>query len=235
MEIAAKKLIIAIDDMDIPSALGLVRTTKRYAETFKVGLAMFCAHGPKIVSEIKALGVEVFLDLKLHDIPMQVRVALENIVELGPRFITLHALGGPKMLKEASMALHKTPITPLAVSLLTSHDEQEVDDLGLRPIGEQVLRLVRLAKEARINSFVASAHEVAMIKKELGAEALVICPGIRQNTPTCDQSRVMTAYKAILAGADAIVVGRPITHAVDREKAASMIHEEINKALENKQ
>lgn len=235
MEIAAEKLIIALDDLSDVEALKLVHETSQFAKTFKIGLGMFCAYGPKVIGQIKELGVEVFLDLKLHDIPMQVGKALQSIIQFKPQYITLHALGGAKMLKHAHSTLLGTNIVPLAVSLLTSHDEEEAQSLGFSSLAAQVNRLLGLAKESGISSFVASAHEASMLKKELGSSTRVICPGIRlERLANCDQARVMSAYDAILAGADALVVGRPVTKSNDPKAAAALFHDEIDRALKNK-
>lgn len=228
MEKASKKLIIALDD---PNSINeVVEETRDFADTYKVGLSLFYAHGPKIVTDLKSMGVEVFLDLKLHDIPMQVGEALDQLIRLKPRLLTVHALGGRKMLKEVSKILNDSDIMPLAVTLLTAHNNEDAQSLGFSSIKEQVARLSLMAKDCGINSFVASAEEARQLKRLLPG-CFLVCPGIRsKNLMADDQVRTMSAYDAILAGADALVVGRPITKAADKRAEARKIHEEITRA-----
>lgn len=233
MEIAAQKLIIALDDLDFDEAVALVELTKPYARTFKIGLALFAAYGPAIVKKIHALGVEVFLDLKLHDIPMQIKKTIQNLLPLNPSFITVHASGGSHMLKEAADAVQGSNTMLLAVSILTSLDASLYSAIGFKDsILSGVTNLSQLAYSSGIRGFIASAHEAPMLKQHFNHDCLVICPGVRRkNHAIHDQSRVMSPAEAIFAGADALVVGRPITKAQDIVFEAKAINQEINNAL----
>lgn len=233
MEIAAKKLIIALDDLDFDSAIKLVELTKPYATTFKVGLSLFSAHGPEIVKAINALGVNVFLDLKLCDIPMQVRKAVESVLALKPRFLTVHASGGRAMLKDAADAAFGSGTTLLAVSVLTSLDQHSFSQIGFAStIAHGVMNLTELAFSAGIHGFVSSPHEISQLKQKFGDACFLVCPGVRPHGGEVnDQSRVMTPSEAIFLGADALVVGRPITKAKNIVEAARAINHEIMNAL----
>jgi orotidine-5'-phosphate decarboxylase len=233
MENAAKKLIVALDDLDYKSALNVVSLLRPYASTFKIGLSLFTAHGPQIVREVRDLGVDVFLDLKLFDIPMQVAKAVESALQFSPRFLTVHAMGGKKMLNEAHAMTLGSKTKLLAVSVLTSFDQADYHDVGFNgPIDQGVLRLSDLAFSTGIKAFVSSPHELSVLRSRYGSECFLVCPGVRpHNGEIHDQSRVMTPADAILLSADALVVGRPITKAGNMLKAALMIHEEIASAL----
>lgn len=234
MDSAHHRLIIALDDMDRHQAFSLIENTRQYAQTFKIGLNLFCQNGPDFVREIKALGVDVFLDLKLHDIPVQVAKAVEVVVRLEPRFLTIHALGGLAMLKEAARAAAGSQTTLLAVSVLTSLNQKDFLDLGfLGSLEQGVSRLVNLAYEAGMRGFVCSPHEASSIKA-LVKNCTLVCPGIRSKTDDkADQARVMTAREALNFGADFIVVGRPITQAKNPAMKAGLVHQEIHECLYN--
>lgn len=233
MNSAQSRLIIALDDMDKHQAFSLIKNTRPYAHTFKVGLNLFCHYGPDFVQEIKAMGVDVFLDLKLHDIPVQVARAIEVVVRLEPRFLTIHALGGMAMLKEAARAAKGSNTTLLAVSVLTSLNQGDFFDLGfLGSLDQGVSRLVNLAYEAGIRGFVCSPHEASTVKALVQDNCILVCPGIRSKTDEkADQARVMTASDAMRAGADFIVVGRPITQAQNPMIQAGLVHQEIEECL----
>ncbi len=233
MNNAAKKLIIALDDLGLDEALKLVEETRDFAQTFKIGLSLFSAHGPAIVKQIKSLGVEVFLDLKLHDIPMQVAKAVESALKLGPKFLTIHALGGQQMLREAACVAKGSNTTLLAVSVLTSMDHQQWQDLGFsESIEQSVERLLALSFESGVRGFVASPHEAAKLKQSYHSQCILVVPGVRPASASMDdQKRIMTPYQAIKAGADYLVVGRPITKSADIAMSAKNINQEITDAL----
>lgn len=233
MDTAAKKLIIALDDLSYEAAMDVVEKTRSYAGVFKVGLSLFCAHGPKILNELRAKNVDVFLDLKLHDIPMQVAKAVEEAIKFEPKFLTIHALGGRSMLQEAAKAVLGSKTQLLAVSVLTSMDSQAWQEIGFNTtIEEGAMRLVRVAYESGVRGFVSSPHEVAHLKSYLKHDCLVVCPGVRpMDAHDNDQKRIMTPFKAIEAGADFLVVGRPITKSTDVVMSAKNINQEITKAL----
>jgi len=230
---ASDRLIIALDDESFDTALKLVNTTKLYASTFKVGLSLFCAHGPKIVEAIRALGVDVFLDLKLCDIPMQVEKTIKALNGLSPRFLTVHAWGGEAMLKAALLAANESDVRILVVSVLTSLEDQDYRALGFScSASEGVLNLSKLAFNVGAKNFVSSGLEVRALKQMLGQECFVVCPGVRGAfDQSQDQRRFVSAKQAIMAGADAIVVGRPITRSRDVCEAARLINLEIECAM----
>lgn len=226
------RLVVALDGFNSEQALAVVKELKGVASTFKVGLALFSEQGPEIVDKIQALGAQVFLDLKFHDIPMQVGQAVKAAGKLGPRFLTVHASGGRNML---GMAKANCPAGTelLAVSLLTSLEERDMGELGFASsLIDTFLNFAKLSYAQGITSFVASPLEVRLLKSEVAEEALVICPGIRgAGMPCQDQRRTLSAREAIDEGADILVVGRPITEAPDRVLAAQSILEEIDAAL----
>lgn len=209
------------------------------AEILKVGSQLFTAEGPKIVERIADLGFDIFLDLKFHDIPNTVAGAVAAAAEL-PRvkMLTLHTTGGPTMMRAARDAVAGKETRPalLGVTILTSMDAQTMERIGLAGTpGSRALSLARLAKEAGLDGVVASAHEVAAIREACGPEFLIVVPGIRPaNAAVNDQSRVATPGDAIRAGASYLVVGRPITAAVDPRAATEAIRAEIESAAETR-
>jgi orotidine-5'-phosphate decarboxylase len=234
MSTAAQKLIIALDDLDEAAALAMVEKTKAYAQTYKVGLNLFCAYGPAIVKQISSLGVDIFLDLKLHDIPMQVAKAVETVLVLEPRFLTIHAAGGAQMLECAAQAASGSKTTLLAISVLTSLNQQDYQRLGFTDdIADGVNRLTDLAYASGIHGFVCSAKEAKNLKARFQNQCFLVCPGIRSGVQDLfDQARTLSAGDAIKACADALVVGRPITKAADAAAAAQDINRAINNGLE---
>ncbi|MCA9508438.1 MAG: orotidine-5'-phosphate decarboxylase [Myxococcales bacterium] len=233
MNNAAKKLIIALDDLNFADCCALVEKTRDFAATYKIGVSLFCAHGPTIVKELKSYGVDIFLDLKLHDIPMQVSKAVEQAIDLEPKFLTLHALGGYTMLKEAAHVACGSKTQLLAVSVLTSMDEEQWRILGFADsVKDGVERLIVMSYEAGVRAFVSSPHEAASLKKLFKNDCIAVCPGVRPaDAQHDDQKRIMTPYQAINNGADFLVVGRPITKSADVVMSAGNINAEINKAL----
>jgi orotidine-5'-phosphate decarboxylase len=195
----------------------------------KLGLEFFAAHGPAGVARFQAL--PVFLDLKLHDIPNTVAGAVRALLNLRPAFLTLHAGGGGAMIEAARAEIERTraPTRLLAVTVLTSLDGAALRALGvpLTP-ADQVNRLGRLAMEAGAHGLVCSAHEVAALRSSLGPRPVLVVPGIRPaGAARGDQARTTTPAAAIAAGADYIVVGRPITEAPDVAAAAAAIAADI--------
>jgi len=193
---------------------------------FKVGLEAFVALGPSIVREIVGLGLPVFLDLKLHDIPNTVAGAAASAKHLGASFLTVHALGGVEMMRRAVDAFPGASI--LAVTILTSHDEESLGRLGIAgPSPTAVSRLAALAREARTGGIVCSPLEIAEARRA-HPEATIVVPGIRPaGAAANDQARVATPAAAVRAGADRLVIGRPITGAEDPAAAAEEIAREI--------
>jgi orotidine-5'-phosphate decarboxylase len=232
-----ERTFVALDTRDLDRARELARILSGRVGGFKIGLEAFVAFGPSLIEEMRGLGHVVFLDLKFHDIPNTVAGAAAAAARLGVGLFTVHALGGPAMIAravEASRAAapqgSEAPVV-LAVTILTSHD-----DLSLRRIGIEgdcataVPRLAALAREAGAGGVVCSPLEVAAARRAF-PEGVLVVPGIRPKAegprPPDDQARVATPAEAVLAGADRIVVGRPITEAPDPAAAAEAIADDI--------
>jgi orotidine-5'-phosphate decarboxylase len=196
---------------------------------FKVGSQLFTAAGPDFVRGLVARGAKVFLDLKYHDIPNTVAHAVEQATRLGVSFLTIHALGGREMLEAAVAARPAGGPRLLAITLLTSHDEASLEQLGLSGgVGASVRRLALLAGRAGVDGVVASARELALIREACGPALLIVTPGIRpEGASQGDQARPATPAAARALGADYLVVGRPITEARDPVAAAAAIVAEM--------
>lgn len=221
----APPLIAALDTADLATAQHWAAALAPYCALLKLGLAFFCAQGPIGIGQFHH---PVFLDLKLHDIPATVAAAVRALAPLHPGMLTLHAAGGAAMIAAAREAAERAPgprTRLLAVTVLTSLDTAALEAAGVAGgTHAQVLRLARLALAAGADGVVCSGHEVAMLRDALGAGPLLVVPGIRPiGTSPDDQARVMTAREAMAAGADYIVVGRPITGAPDPAAAAAAI------------
>jgi orotidine-5'-phosphate decarboxylase len=210
-----------------------VEATKSFATTYKIGLSLFVGRGPKIIRDLQSLGADVFLDLKLHDIPMQVHRAVESALAYAPRFLTVHAQGGAAMLKVAARAAKGTNTKILAVTMLTSLGQADMADLGISSsVGDQVRRLADLALSSGIDGLVASPQELTLLCDHVGKSAYLVCPGIRgADDQAHDQARTLSAYEAIRQGANALVVGRPITQAENSLLRAKGIHAEIERGM----
>ena len=201
----------------------------------KVGSQLFTAQGPSILRSLHSLGFGIFLDLKFHDIPNTVAGAIDSARALpGIRLATIHTLGSLEMLRAAQKAAHSgaRAVKLLGVTILTSHDAASLRDAGIQgPPDKAAIRLAKLAKKAGLAGVVASAHEVGAIRRACGPRFLIVVPGIRsQHDSANDQSRIATPATAIQAGADYLVIGRPITRASDPRSAALAIVEEIRQA-----
>jgi orotidine-5'-phosphate decarboxylase len=229
---ARERLIVALDVPSEGDARALADALSGHVGMFKVGSQLFTAAGPEIVHELIARGEKVFLDAKYHDIPNTVAGAVAAASRLGVSLMTVHALGGRAMLEAAVGATPAIGARLLAVTVLTSHDEESLDALGLDgDVAANVQRLARLAKEANVDGVVASPHEVALIRACCGSDFLVVTPGIRPaGTRAGDQARLATPAAALEAGADYLVVGRPITEAKDPAAAADAIVREMEAA-----
>ena len=223
---SADKLIVALDTTDLATAAAWAAATEPHVGLFKLGLEFFLANGAAGVRAIA--GRPVFLDLKLHDIPNTVAGGVRAVLDLRPKMLTIHASGGAAMIEAARKAADAAgadrPMI-LAVTVLTSLDAVALASMGVASSpAEQVLRLGRMALAAGADALVCSPLEVAMLRAELGAEAKFVVPGIRPaGAAANDQARTMTPAEAIDAGANWIVVGRPITGATDPREAAAAI------------
>jgi len=229
-------LIVALDVPDREAALAAVDRLRGRAGCFKIGLEIFTREGPRLVEEIRGRGEDIFLDLKLHDIPNTVRGAVRSACRLGIRMLTVHASGGGAMLAAACEEARQSASRPLvlAVTALTSLSQDDVRKLGVAgPVEEWVETLAATAREAGIRGLVASAKELPLLRKKFGDDMRLVIPGIRPaGSATQDQSRVATPGDAIRAGADFIVVGRPILQAPDPAAAADAIVAEIRQAMQ---
>jgi orotidine-5'-phosphate decarboxylase len=213
----------------------LARQLRGAAGLFKVGSQLFTAEGPSVVKALAGLGFGIFLDLKFHDIPNTVAGAVTSATALpNIRMLTLHTLGGLAMMQAAHDAAEQTKDRPmlLGVTILTSMDAAALRQTGISGSpASRALALARLAKQAGLEGVVASAHEAQAIRKACGPKFLIVVPGVRPQTVSLnDQSRVATPATAIRAGADYLVVGRPITEAASPRNAAIEIAREIASA-----
>jgi orotidine-5'-phosphate decarboxylase len=232
---ARERLVFPLDFPTLDDARRAAQVVAPSVGVLKVGLELFVGEGPAAAALGRELGRDVFLDLKLHDIPETVERAVASAAALGVRYLTVHAAGGAAMLSRAAdrAAQAKSPLTLLAVTVLTSLDAA---DLAAQGIGgtasDHVLRLARGAWAAGVRGFVASPAEARALREALGPEALLVTPGIRPaGVGAGDQKRVATPAQAIADGADLLVVGRPIRDAADPLAAAQAVVSEIERAL----
>jgi orotidine-5'-phosphate decarboxylase len=230
------EVIVALDVKDRPTAARLVEQLQPTVKLFKVGIQLFTAEGPRAVEAVQQKGGQVFLDLKLHDIPNTVAAAVREAAKMGAVMCTLHALGGRPMLQAAKEAVAQSgsPMRLLAVTILTSLDPQGYEEVIGSGLGLQarVIRLASLAREAGMAGIVASTHEIVPLRAALGPSMVIVTPGVRPAwAPSDDQLRVMTPREAALAGADYLVVGRPITTAPDPAVAARRVLDELPVAV----
>ncbi len=231
------RLIVALDVATAPDADALVARLARLGVAFKVGSQLFTAAGPDAVAAIVRRGGKVFLDLKFHDIPNTVGAAARAAARLGAFMFNVHALGGAEMMRAAregaAAGAGEAGVPPplvIAVTVLTSHTEASLREAlgGDVRLGEQAARLAAQARAAGLDGVVASPHEVAAIRAACGAAFTIVTPGIRlPGSPPDDQRRTMTPAEATRAGADYLVVGRPILQATDPAGAARAILEDL--------
>ncbi|PTL35163.1 orotidine-5'-phosphate decarboxylase [Candidatus Methylomirabilis limnetica] len=232
------ELIVALDVGDLASASALVEQLYPTVTLFKVGLQLFTAEGPLAVEVVRQRGGAVFLDLKLHDIPNTVAGAVREAARLGAAMCTLHASGGRSMLQAATAAVAASgsPMRLLAVTVLTSLDSRGLEEVvgSKLDLTAQVVRLASLAQEAGLDGVVASPHEIGLLRATLGPSLCLVIPGIRPAWAAADdQRRVMTPHDATVAGADYLVIGRPITAATDPAKATRRILDELKAVAED--
>jgi orotidine-5'-phosphate decarboxylase len=230
---ARDRLIVALDVPKADPARDLVDQLAGRVGMFKVGSQLFTAAGPGFVQEIVGRGEKVFLDLKFHDIPNTVAGAVSSASRLGASLIDVHGLGGTAMLEAAVGALPAMQTRLLAITILTSHDEDSLDQIGVNGgVPDSVERLALLARDAGLDGVVASPHEVGLIRGACGPDFLIVTPGIRPaGAAAGDQVRAATPATALAAGADYLVVGRPITASEDPAAAADAIVSEMKSAL----
>jgi orotidine-5'-phosphate decarboxylase len=224
---ARERLIVALDVGTAEEGWTLVDRLHGHVGMFKVGSQLFTAAGPDFVRALVGRGEKVFLDLKYHDIPNTVAAAVSAASRLGVALIDVHAVGGADMIGAAAASLPALGTRLLAITILTSHDEDTLRATGISgPVPDAVRRLARLARDAGADGVVASPHEVALVREACGPDFLIVTPGIRPATaphPTDDQARTMGPAGALAAGASFLVIGRPITGAADPRQAALAI------------
>lgn len=226
------KLIVALDVPALDQARKLVETLSPVVEYYKIGKELFTAEGPAVVKMVHDLGGKVFLDLKFHDIPNTVAGAVRSAAKLGVWMVNVHASGGADMMREAAQAAAASAKPPIVigVTVLTSMNEEGLKEIGVTgsAVGEQVIRLAKLAKSSGLGGVVASAQEAPALRRAFGKDFLIVTPGVRPaGAAVGDQKRVLTPKDAIAAGADCLVVGRPITESQDPKAAAEAILKEM--------
>jgi orotidine-5'-phosphate decarboxylase len=209
---AADKIIVALDVASAAEALALVNKLRHQVSRFKVGLQLYTAAGPDVVRQIIATGARVFLDLKLHDIPNTVSGAVKSAVSLGIDMLTIHLAGGEPMVRAAVEAADGK-INILGVTVLTSKTNETLGSIGVNEdVSAHVRRLAKLGVDCGVQGLVASPQEAALLRKQVPASIKIVTPGIRPSgVAAADQKRIMTPRGAIEAGADHLVIGRPIT------------------------
>ncbi|MDJ0950790.1 MAG: orotidine-5'-phosphate decarboxylase [Alphaproteobacteria bacterium] len=227
-------MFVALDMVDPAAAEAMAAQVRPHVAGVKLGLEFFAANGPAGVRRVAGAGLPLFLDLKLHDIPNTVAGAVRAVVPLEPSLLTVHAGGGPAMLRAArNAAADAGTLRPkiVAVTVLTSLDDADLGAVGQTgPATDQVRRLAALAQESGLDGVVCAPQEVAILRGDCGPDFLLVVPGIRPGgSAAADQKRVMTPTEAIAAGADILVVGRPITAAADPAAAARDIAGEIGR------
>ncbi len=229
---ASTELIVALDVNTLHDAEMLVRELGDTVEWYKIGKQLFTRHGPQSLALLKQMGKRVFLDLKFHDIPNTVAQAVRSAAAIGADMTNVHASGGPVMLQAAAQAGIESGILVVAVTVLTSLDADELAATGIPDTPEQqVRRLAALSQANGIAGVVCSGQEISPLREQCGTDFLLVVPGIRPAGSTDDdQKRIMTPAQAAQAGADYIVVGRPVRNAEYPQKAAKGIQAELASA-----
>ena len=224
-------IAVALDAPDLETAARWAALVGPHVSTLKVGLELYLRYGPDAVASVRgASGVEIFLDLKLHDIPATVAAAARAVARLRPAMLTVHAAAGPAAIRAAADAIPDARI--VAVTVLTSLQESDLSQIGLAgPVSSAARRLAVLAVESGARGLVCSPQEVAAVRAEVGDDTLLITPGVRPaGAAVHDQARVATPEEALRSGADLLVIGRPITGAADPGAAAAAIAASLRRA-----
>jgi orotidine-5'-phosphate decarboxylase len=217
-------IAVALDAPDLDTAAHWAGLVTPHVSTLKIGLELYLRYGPDAVASVRgARGANVFLDLKLHDIPATVRGAARSVAKVRPDLLTVHAAAGAAAVQAAVEALPDTTI--VGVTVLTSLDDGDLDAIGLAgPVSDAVVRLAALAVGAGARGLVCSPREVAAVRAEVGPDVTLITPGVRPpGQASDDQARVATPEEALRAGADLLVIGRPITSSADPGAAAAAL------------
>lgn len=232
MTLSYNPVFCALDTPNVQEALKVAEKIKTNIGGIKLGLEFFMANGAQGYIQIAELGLPIFLDVKLHDIPNTVKGAVQSLLPLAPTFITIHTGGGSAMMRAAADAAAKAGANRpklLGVTVLTSLDANDLKDVGqATDVSEQVKRLALLAKNSGLDGVVCAPTEVAMLRQACGPDFILMVPGIRPSWASAnDQKRVMTPQEAVQAGATYLVIGRPITAAAHPNEAAARLAAEI--------
>jgi orotidine-5'-phosphate decarboxylase len=231
-----ERIILALDFAEFNIAESWVRRFNDKIHTYKVGPILYLKHGRDVLKRFSELGAQLFLDLKFHDIPSTVEKTVRQLVELNIKMFTLHALGGFDMMKrvvesvseEADRLSKQKPLT-LAVTVLTSQDEDTLREIGINnSTKDEVLKLASVAEKAGIDGLVCSGQELEFIKREFGDRFVLVIPGIRPVGDSHDQQRIITPQEAVSRGADYLVIGRAITEAGNPESIVKKIVNQIS-------
>jgi orotidine-5'-phosphate decarboxylase len=230
-KISGPRILVAMDFDNKTDCLALAQRLDPALCRLKVGKELFTHCGPTLVSQLQALGFEIFLDLKFHDIPNTVAKAVKAAGDLGVWMVNVHASGGARMMEAAAGALvgFRQPPLLIAVTVLTSMEAIDLVQVGIDvPAEQQVLRLARLTMASGLNGVVCSAREAMVLREQLGENVLLVTPGIRpEGSDLTDQRRVLTPVQALTAGSDYLVIGRPITGAQDPVAMCRAINESL--------
>ena len=223
------QIIVPLDFPTDQEALKLVDQLGDAVRFYKIGLQLYTRYGPPIVERIKATGAKVFLDLKFHDIPNTVNHAVASACELGVDLMTIHLSGGGKMIEAAVKGLGQSNSLILGVTVLTSSNRETLREVAVESeVADQVLRLAKLGVENGLRGVVASPLEIGLLRESLGKSLVIVTPGVRPAwSEANDQQRTMTPGEAVRAGADYLVIGRPITAHADPVEAVKKIAEEM--------
>jgi orotidine-5'-phosphate decarboxylase len=233
MSLIRNPIFCALDTPDLNRAQKLTESVRGYVHGFKIGLEFFLAHGEAGCKKISHFGTPIFLDLKLHDIPNTVAAAIRTVLGVRPHLMTVHAAGGAEMMQAAadaaSIAGSERP-KMLGVTVLTSLDAPDLEAVGQgKDILQQTVRLAKLAQASGLDGVVCSSQEIKAVREACGPEFIIMVPGIRPAwTKVDDQKRVMTPAEAKAAGANFIVIGRPITEAENPAETARRIASEVS-------
>ena len=218
-------IIVAIDEIDFKKASSIVDNLDSKKCMVKIGSVAFNSIGPEIIFYAAKKGFDIFLDLKLHDIPNTVKKSIEGLISYPIKMLTIHTSGGNEMMTAAMEAVQGTDIKIFGVTALTSLSNEDTNNIFQRTTSEQVNAMLDLAEAASIDGVVCSPHELEIVSQR--GSFLSITPGIRLEESNDDQKRVMTPKEAIDLGADYIVIGRPITKSIDVNKSLNEIYESI--------
>ncbi|WP_430471511.1 orotidine-5'-phosphate decarboxylase [Thalassospira lucentensis] len=231
------RIFCAIDTTDLDHAIDLASKLSGVIGGAKLGKEFFAAHGPQGVQAVAKVGMPIFLDVKYHDIPNTVAGAIRAVTPMGLKIVNVHAAGGIEMMKRAGEAARETAAKAgvdapwvIAVTILTSMDQHDLDDVGLKgPIDERVVKLAELTQKAGLDGVVCSAREITSVRAACGPDFKLITPGIRPAwAASNDQKRVVTPADAVAMGSDVLVIGRPITKADDPVDTARRIVAEVS-------